>query len=151
METQTTYEALKELPIFDGMPHEHLAYISDYARHVSFKKDDFIIYVGKPATLFYLIREGHVALEMEAANKIVTLQTVGEGNLVGWSWLVPPYTWHYDARAVTPVSAICFDAASVRKHCEDDPAFGYEVLQRFTTLMVDRLMATRLQLADLYH
>ena len=151
METQTTYEALTKLPIFQGMPHEHLAYISEYARHVSFNEEDFIIYVGKGADMFYLILEGHVALEMEAANKIVTLQTIGKGSLVGWSWLVPPYTWHYDARAVTPVSAICFDAARIRKKCDQDPAFGYEILKRFTSLIVDRLMATRLQLADLYH
>ena len=151
METQTIYDTLAELPIFEGMPPAYLAFLADCAGHVQVKEGAFLIYVSKPATHFYLIRQGHVALEMDAAHKIVTLQTVGEGSVVGWSWMVPPYTWHFDARAVSPVSAISFDAVRIREECDRDPAFGYERLKRFAGIMIDRLMATRVQLADVYH
>ena len=151
METQTIYDTLAELSIFEGMPPEYLEFLADCAHHVHFKEGAFLIYISKPATHFYLIRKGQVALEMDAANKIVTLQTVGEGSVVGWSWMVPPYTWHFDARAAAPVSAISFDAVRIREECERDPRFGYQMLKRFSSIMIDRLMATRVQLADVYH
>jgi len=150
METQSIYDTLAELSIFEGMPPEYLEFLADCAHHVHFKEGAFLIYISKPATHFYLIRKGQVALEMDAANKIVTLQTVGEGSVVGWSWMVPPYTWHFDARAAELVSAISFDAVRIREECERDPRFGYQMLKRFSSIMIDRLMATRVQLADVY-
>lgn len=151
MTVQLITESLAELRFFKNMPREHLEMIASCASPVAFKKGDFLLHVGQQATHFFAVREGMVALEMEAANKITTLQTIGEGSIVGWSWLVPPYTWHYDARAVTPVSAIRFDARSVRGQCDSDPAFGYDVLKHFSHVIVERLMNTRIQLADMYH
>ena len=151
MKQRTITELLAELSFFEDMPRKHLEFISGCAANAHVKEGDFIFLIGKPADHFYVIREGLVALEMEAANKIVTIQTVGSGTIVGWSWLVPPHTWHYDARAVTPVSAIRFDAACVRDKCERDPAFGYEVFKRFSRLIVERLLATRMQLTDMYN
>ncbi len=151
MTVQSITQSLAELRFFKDMPREHLEMLAGCASPVAFKKGEFLLLVGHEATHFVAIREGMVALEMEAANKITTLQTIGEGSIVGWSWLVPPYTWHYDARAATPVSAIQFDARCVRDLCESNPAFGYDVLKHFSHVIVERLMNTRIQLADMYH
>ncbi len=151
MNIQTATDILADLSFFEDMPHEHLESLANCASPIEFKKGEFLLHVGKQATEFIAIRDGMVALEMEAANKITTLQTIGEGSIVGWSWLVPPYTWHYDARAVTPVTAVRFNAACVRQKCDADPAFGYEVLKRFSQVIVQRLIATRMQMADMYH
>ncbi|NBC16467.1 MAG: cyclic nucleotide-binding domain-containing protein [Bacteroidetes bacterium] len=150
MKTMTLAESLATVPFFEGMPQKYLDFISGCAHNVSFKKSEFLLFEGKSADAFYVIRHGQVALEVEAGNKTAVIQTVGEGQVVGWSWLVPPYTWHYDARAVTPVSALSFNAVCVRQKCEDDPAFGYEMFQHLTQLIVQRLMATRIQLIDVY-
>lgn len=151
MNIQTITPSLREFSVFEDLSDEQLEFISGCAANVRFKKGTFLLHAGKAATHFFIIRDGLVALEMEAANKIVTLQTVSDGHTVGWSWLVPPYTWHYDARAATDVAAISFDAVCVREKCDRDPAFGYQIFKRFSRVMVERLVATRMQLADMYH
>lgn len=151
MKIETITPSLKQFPVFEDLSDDQLEFVAGCAKNVHFKKGEFLLHAGKPATHFFIIREGLVALEMEAANKIVTLQTADEGHTVGWSWLVPPYTWHYDARAATAVSAISFDAVCVREKCDKDPVFGYEIYKRFSRVMVQRLVATRMQLADMYN
>lgn len=150
MKVHTVTESLASLPFFEGMPQQFLDFMSGCAAHQHFKEGEFLVHEGQDARYFYAVREGLVALEMEAANKTFTLQTVQEGNVLGWSWLIPPYTWHYDARAITPVSAIRFDARCVRDKCDADPVFGYEVLKRFTRLIIQRLMVVRMLLVDMY-
>ncbi len=142
--------SLAALPFFEEMPEEYLKFISGCAKHVRFNEGEFVTLQGKDAEHFYAVREGLIAIEIEAANKTFTMQTVEEGNLVGWSWLIPPYRWHFDARAIAPVSAIQFDAVCVREKCETDRAFGYEVLKRFSRLIIQRLMVTRMLLTDMY-
>ena len=103
---------------------------------------------GEPADVFYVVRRGRVALELYVpARGPMTVETVEAGEVVGWSWLFPPYRWHFDARAVAPVRAIAVDGACLRGKCEDDPALGYELMQRFSAVLLDRLNATRLRLA----
>ncbi len=106
---------------------------------------------GEPADVFYLVRRGRVALELYVpARGPITVETVDAGDVVGWSWLFPPYTWHFDARAVGPVRAIAVDGACIREKCDDDPALGYELMRRFSAVLLDRLNATQLRLVDLY-
>ena len=150
MKVHSITERLAQLPFFAGMPEDHLDFISACAQNFHFRQGEFLMLAGKPTKGFFVIREGSVVLELESANRIFTIQTVGESELVGWSWLVPPYKGHYDARAVTPVSAIGFGADCVRRKCETDPVFGYQMFKRFSRLIVERLLATRMQLADLY-
>jgi len=150
MKIHNITQSLSALPFFEEMPEDHLDFISGCAKHVRFNEGEFITLQGKDANQFFAIREGLVALEIEAANKTFTIQTVQEGNLLGWSWLIPPYRWHFDSRAITPVSAICFDAVCVREKCEKEREFGYEVLKRFSRLIIQRLMVTRMLLADMY-
>jgi hypothetical protein len=79
-----------------------------------------------------------------------TLQTVGEGDVLGWSWLLPPYRWRFGARTLQPTRALTFDGKCLRNKCEEDHDLGYELLKRFTFVVTERLEATRLQLLDLY-
>ena len=106
---------------------------------------------GGPADQLYLIREGRVALEIAAPGSgAVTFQTVGEGEIVGISWLFPPYRWTYDARAVERVRAIGMDATCLRNKCEADHSLGYDVMKRLVPILFQRLQATRLQVLDVY-
>jgi CRP-like cAMP-binding protein len=92
-----------------------------------------------------------VALEINAAERgNVTIETIGAGDVLGWSWVFPPYTWHFSARALEPVHAIAIEAAALRAQCEADHDFGYELMRRFAAVFLERLQATRLRLLDIY-
>ncbi len=150
MKTLTLANSLAETEPFRGLAPHHLAFIEGCASNVHFDKDAFLLFEGQDADTFFVIRHGSVALEMHGGARIVTVQTVDEGGLLGWSWLVPPYIFHFDARALTPVSAIAFDAVCVRRKCEADPVFGYEIYKRISKVIVERLMASSMQLLDMY-
>jgi CRP-like cAMP-binding protein len=121
------------------------------ASNVKFDQGEFVFREGGDADKFYLIRHGRIALEVFTTNKgPVTLQTLGEGEVVGWSWLIPPYHWHFDARAVELTRALALDGKCLRGKCDDDHSLGYELMKRFTHIMEERLQAARLQLLDLY-
>ncbi len=94
---------------------------------------------------------GRVALEVNVPGRgPFQLESCGEGGVLGWSWLFPPYKWHFDARAVGLVGALAFDGACLRGKCEGDHDLGYELHRRFEAVLIDRLQATRLRLLDLY-
>ena len=80
----------------------------------------------------------------------LTIETIEAGDVVGWSWLFPPHAWHFDARAVAPVRAIEVDGACLRAKCEKDPVLGYDLMSRFSAVLLERLNATRFRLANLY-
>ena len=84
------------------------------------------------------------------ARGAVVIETIEAGEVVGWSWLFPPYQWHFDARAVSLVRATSFDGVCLREKCEQDPAFGYDLMSRFTQVLIERLQWTRLRLLDVY-
>jgi CRP/FNR family cyclic AMP-dependent transcriptional regulator len=150
MKTQTIAERLAALPMFADLLPAQLDFIAGCAQNFHFAEDAFLLLEGHPVQAFYILDRGNVALEVSGANEVVTIQTLGEGDVLGWSWLVPPYTAHYDARALTPVSAVAFDAVCVRQKCERDPVFGYEIYKRFSQVIAERLMAASMQLVDLY-
>jgi CRP-like cAMP-binding protein len=106
---------------------------------------------GEPANQFYLIREGNVALEVYAPGRgQVVLQTIGAGELIGWSWLIPPYKWCVDGRAIAFVHTIALDGKCLRGKCDENPRLGYELLKRVAGVFAERLLAARLQLLDVY-
>ena len=142
---------LAEHPFFAGLRAEHLAVLVGCAANVRFEPGEFLCREGEPAEHFYLIRHGRVTLELFVPQKgPVRLQTLDAGELVGWSWLVEPYTWHFDARALEPVVAVSLDGICLRGKCDDDPRLGYELLKRFAHIMEERLHTARLGLLDLY-
>ncbi len=102
------------------------------------------------ADRFYVVRAGRVALELAAATGPLVIETLGPGDIVGWSWIFPPYRWTCDVEALDATRAIGIDGACLRGKCDRDPAFGYRMMQRFAQLAAQRLHATRLRLLDLY-
>lgn len=148
---ETLEPLLSDHPFFKGLDQRFLDLLVGCASNVRFDAGQYIFREGEEANTFYVVRRGHVALEVFAPGRgPLAVQTVGEGDIVGWSWLVPPYHWHSSARAVELTRAFAMDAACLRKKCEEDHDLGYELFKRFTPVIVDRLQATRLQLLDLY-
>jgi CRP/FNR family transcriptional regulator, cyclic AMP receptor protein len=138
-------------PLFAGLGDDFLTLVTGCARNVRVKAGAYIFHEGDPADQLYLIRQGLVAMEIGApGHGRMTFQTTGRGGLVGLSWLVPPYRWTYDARAVEDVRALSFDAVCLRDKCDANPALGYAVMQRFMPVLVERLHNTRLQMLDVY-
>ncbi len=112
-----------------------------------FEAGELIFREGDPANRFYLIQEGKVALESEkTGQRPVLIQTLGVGEVLGWSWLFPPYYWHFNARALEPTKAIFFYGTRLREQSEEDPVLGYELLKRMSHVVIQRLQATRQQL-----
>jgi CRP-like cAMP-binding protein len=142
---------LGEVPLFEGLAAEELDLLAGCATNVRFGEGEMMFREGAAADTFYVVRHGTVALEtFVAPYGGVTIQTVEAGEVVGWSWLFEPYRWHLDARALTTVRATAFDAACLRQKCDDDPAFGYDLMRRFAQVMIERLQWTRLRLLDVY-
>jgi CRP-like cAMP-binding protein len=134
-----------------GLSEAHLATLAACARSVSVPVNQYLVREGEPANAFYLIQAGRVAIEVHTPQRgSVRIQTIEPGEIVGWSWLVPPHRWQLDARAVEPVQALALDAAALRRQCEQDHELGYQLLQRLVSVISARLSATRLQLLDVY-
>ncbi|MCF8719124.1 CRP-like cAMP-binding protein [Nitrospina gracilis Nb-211] len=142
---------LAEHPFFAGLEDRHMNLVVGCASNVRFEVGEFLFHEGAPADHFYMIRHGRVALEMAPPNKPpIIVDTVEGGQVLGWSWLVPPHLWHFDARAITLVRAIALDAACLRKKIETDHELGYQLFRRFFTVAAERLQHTRMQLMDVY-
>ncbi|CUS97315.1 cyclic nucleotide-binding domain-containing protein [Candidatus Chrysopegis kryptomonas] len=151
MAIETLEKLLAEHPFFKGLKKEYLELIIGCARNVFYKPGEFIFREGEEANEFYVIRDGKVSLEFSSPGKEpIVIQTLEDGEVLGWSWLVPPYYWHFSARAVEPTRAIALDGKCLRTKCEEDHNLGYELLKRFVTIVEQRLQATRIQLLDLY-
>ncbi len=142
---------LSQHPFFSGLDDEYLDLVTGCAANVRFRPGEIVFREGEEAHQFYLIRHGKVALESYASNRgALTVQTLDEGDILGWSWLIPPYYWRFDARAVDLVRAIALDGLCLRTKCEADHNLGYELLKRFSHIIGQRLDATRFQLMDVY-
>lgn len=117
----------------------------------SFHVNDYVFRAGEKSDKCFLIREGQVALEVyDPSRGSVRLETLSEGKVLGWSWLIPPYQWCFDARALLLTRLISLDATALHRAMETDHDFGYLLLKRFTTVFAQRLHAARLQLMDMY-
>jgi CRP-like cAMP-binding protein len=140
-------EQIETHPFLRGMRPEHVALLTDCAMATSFAPNELIFRQGEFANRFYLIENGEVVLEaLDSRGRQMVIERAGPGKLVGWSWLFPPYIWHFDARATQPTGAFFFYGTILREHCERDPSLGYELLKRMSTIMVDRLQNARAQL-----
>jgi len=148
---QTLEPILAEHPFLKGLDAQYLKLLVGCASNVRFNAGQFIFREGEEANEFYMIRQGKVALEILGAERgPITIQTVGEGDVLGWSWLIPPYRWRFNARALELTRAIALDGKCLRTKSEEDRDLGYELLKRFSSIIVERLEATRLQLLDVY-
>jgi CRP-like cAMP-binding protein len=142
---------VSEHRLFQGLGPEFVNLAAGCAKNARFAADEYLFHAEDPADWIYLIRHGRVALELATPGRgAVQFETLGEGDIVGLTWLLPPYRWGYDARATELVRAIALDAKCLRDKCEADHDLGYELLKRFLPVLVQRLQAMRLQLLDVY-
>ena len=142
---------IREHPFFQGLEDSYIQLIVECAKNMRFDEGKVLFRQGEPADHFYLIREGLVAVElMIPQHGFTTVQTAGGGEVLGWSWLFPPYRWYFDARALEPTRALAFDGKCLRTKCEEDHDLGYEFFKRFARIMTQRLEAKKLQLLDMY-
>jgi CRP-like cAMP-binding protein len=148
---ETLEPILAEHPFIKGLEPRHVQLIVGCASNMRFEAGQFILREGEEANQFYIIRKGRVALEVFSPEQgPIIIDTLGDGEVLGWSWLIPPYHWRFDARAVELTRAIALDGKCLRNKCEEDHDLAYELLKRFAHLMEERLEATRLQLMDIY-
>lgn len=142
---------LSEHPFLKDLDEHHIKLLVGCASNVVFKAGEFIFREGDDADYFYIIRHGKAQIETFIPQKgPLAIQTREAGEVMGWSWLVPPYKWHFDARAFELTRAIALDGKCLREKFEKDHDLGYEIMKRFALLIAQRLEATRLQLMDVY-
>ncbi len=148
---ETLRPILADHPFLQGLENEHLDLITGCASNIRFDAESMLFQEGDEAKQFYVIRSGKVGIEMHVPGRgIVTVQTLGEGEILGWSWLLPPYRWLFSARALELTRVIALDGVCLRNKCETDHNLGYELLKRFSFLLEDRIQAMRMQLLDVY-
>jgi CRP/FNR family cyclic AMP-dependent transcriptional regulator len=148
---RTVEQLLEESPALAGLPPEHRATMAGCARLQVFYPGERLLGEGDPADEFFLIRRGAVAVETEVPGRgAVTLETLEPGEILGWSWLVPPYRSAFGARALDAVHVVALDGACLRGKCAQDPALGFDLLKVIATVFVRRLEETRMRLLDLY-
>ena len=134
-----------------GLSERHRMLLASGARPFAAEPGELLAREGETAKAFYLIQAGHVTLALHTPDRgVVPIQTVAPGEIVGWSWLVPPHRWQFDCRAADAVQGLAFDAEWLREKCEQDHELGYHLLKQLMTVIANRLAATRLQLLDLY-
>lgn len=151
MKERAIHDLLAEHPFFADLPAADLDLIAGCGTNVHFGPGEVVFEEGTPADRFYVIRRGRASLTVHGPGHAdLVIATVADGDVLGWSWLFPPYRWHFDGRALDDLSAIALDGACLRAKCDDDNALGYRLMQRFAHLAQLRLQETRLQLLDLY-
>jgi CRP/FNR family transcriptional regulator, cyclic AMP receptor protein len=139
--------ALATHPFVHGMSRDQLSVLAEAARDVTFPARHRLFEDGGSANRFWLIQSGHVALDLHIPGEgPVVIETIGMGELLGWSWLFPPYKWAFGAMTATAVETFEFDAPMVRERCAAYPELGYEFNQRITRVLAKRLQATRIRL-----
>lgn len=149
--TTVTTAMLAEHEFFRGMRTPHLRQLVTAGRYIEVPARHRFFDEGGTADRFWLIHAGQIALDLHMPGRgAVIVETFGRGTVLGWSWLFPPYRWKFGALAKQPVRAIEFDGRLVRTLCAADPELGYELAHRFTSVILDRLQATRMRLVDVY-
>jgi CRP/FNR family transcriptional regulator, cyclic AMP receptor protein len=142
---------LADFPAFAQLPEAELDLISGTARTVRFAAGERLISEGRTARGCWLIHDGRVALDLAVPGRgQVVVQTLGPGDVLGWSWLVPPYRWHFGAMSVLPTTATELDTEQLRALAEQNPRFGYTLVLTLFDEVLQRLQATRARLLDLY-
>jgi CRP-like cAMP-binding protein len=137
--------------VFQDLPAEYRAFLASCETAVEFDADAFLFHEDEPAERFYVLLQGRIALEAHVPGRpSIVVATLRPGDLVGWSWLLPPYRTHFDAHAIESCRLIRFDALPLRQRLAKDCTFGYELYRRMTPILVARLNAARRQMIDWY-
>jgi CRP/FNR family cyclic AMP-dependent transcriptional regulator len=144
-------QLLSEIPVFASMAPENISTIAGCGRNAVFLDSSYLMREGEPADEFFVIRHGTVAVESYIPPRgPITLQTLHEGDVLGWSWLIPPYRTTFDYRAAGTARVVSFDGVCLRGKCDADPVLGYDLLKLVTGVVVRRLQNITIQLLDVY-
>lgn len=151
MSTPEILSQLKAHPFVRGLRDDYVELLAGCTENRNYNSGDYLLRYQKPAEEFLLLREGKVLLLNNVPGKDITpLESISAPNVIGWSWLLPPYRWHFDVKAQSPVSCLVVHAMCLTGKMETDKEFGYEMYKRFFEVVVDRLQASRLQVLDVY-
>ncbi len=150
MKTTPMTELLARQHVLEEFDDHDLDLFAGCAQNLVVHVGDFLAREGMPADALYVVRQGRVGIEVQAPGEPLLIETVGAGDVVGWSWIFPPHRWAYDLEVLETAHVVAIDGACLRAKCDADPAFGYRVMQHFAQVIVHRLQATRLRLLDLY-
>jgi CRP/FNR family transcriptional regulator, cyclic AMP receptor protein len=149
MTAMLTEGCLKPHPFVKDCSPEFLNHLEEFATEATFEADELIFSEGEYADRFYLISEGKIRLESGSNGKPgIAIQILGPGDVLGWSWLYPPFEWHFSARAIEPCKVVVLKGASLLVRAEEDPAFGYELMKRLSKHVIQRLQSTRRRLVE---
>ena len=149
MNNQSIAEYLSSHDFFSELGDEVLEFIAQHTSTHKLKKGEILFQQSERADKFYVIRSGKISIQIPAVmGPTLELQSLGENQILGWSWLIPPYKWNFQSKAEEDSELLEFDGTAILERCEQDPKFGYELLKRFTTLMSSRLEAARQKMMD---
>jgi CRP-like cAMP-binding protein len=149
MKTPSIEDYLSTHTFFAGLDSSFITFLSNSSKELSISNGDVLFQQGQHADKFFLLRKGKVLVQVPALmGPALEIQTLRENQLLGWSWLIPPYRWNFLAKAAEDSDLLEFDGRTILVRCEEDPKFGYELLKRFAALMSERLEAARRRLMD---
>jgi len=149
MSHQEKFFALAQHPFLRGISTAVLERLLPCTQQMTVSPGQYLGRVREPANAFWLIQSGRVSIELQKSGREgATLQMLGAGDVVGWSWFVPPHLWQFDARVLETVRVLNLDAVGLREMCEADHELGYQIIARLFKIVVGRLAATRQQLLD---
>ena len=146
MNREALQQHLKQHVFFSQLDadYHYLDFFLDCAESLTLDDNHVLFRYGNTADEFYLLINGRVTVEVASLEgPPLELQDLGPDTILGWSWLIPPYRWHFQARTIEPTEVIRFDGKAIRERCETDPRFGYELLKQFSGLMSERLGIAR--------
>ncbi len=148
---ETLEPLLAEHPFVRGMSPSQIETVAGCASNVRFQTGQYLFKDGEEANQFYIIRKGRIAIEAASpTHDPILIHTYGDGEILGWSWLVPPYRWRFSGKALELTRVLMIDGKCLRGKCEKDHDLGYELLKRFADILAGRLDSARLQLIDMY-
>lgn len=149
MSNQATAEYLAAHEYFSDLSDDILKFLSECSSLQAIKKGDILFRQGEKADKFYVIRKGSVSIQIPAImGPVLEIEKLGQDEVLGWSWLISPYKWHFQTRADEDSELLAFDGAAILARCEQDPKFGYELLKKFAGLMSVRLNAARVKMME---
>ena len=145
----STADYLATHAFFSALNEDYIKLLSEFVTERQVTRGEVLFQQGKVADKFYLVRKGKVSVQVPAlVGPVLELQVLGENEMLGWSWLIPPYRWNFLARALEDSELLEFDGSAILARCEQDPRFGYELFKRFAALMSERLNAARQKMMD---
>ncbi len=149
MNDQSIIEYLSTHPLFTGFSDDNLKFLSESSSMLGISKNQALFRQGEKADKFYIVRNGSISIQMPAIlGPALEIQSLGKDQVLGWSWLISPYKWSFQAIANEETELLMFDGTAILAHCEQYPKFGYELLKKFAELMSIRLDAARKKMMD---